>query len=408
MTVRRSVSALAVATVAVIATPAASSARPDSPGPQRYIVVLHDDVGPGRASADHARAHGAQVAFVYRHALRGYAATMSPQAAARVAADPRVDYVEPDGIATVVHHRPGHVRGGGDGGSDGGSDGGQTCPGTQVIDWGIDRIDADQSSTRSGDCQGAVANVNIYVIDTGADTDHPDLNVVGHVNFAGGPNRDCNGHGTHVAGTMAAKDNFQDVVGVAPGVPVTGVKVLGCGGSGTWSGVIAGIDWVTANAKKPAVSNMSLGGGANQAVDDAVRRSANAGIVYSVAAGNSGADACNSSPARVGGGTNNGIITTAATDKNDGEPSWSNYGRCVDIWAPGVSILSTNAGGGTTTMSGTSMAAPHVGGTAALYLAGNTGASVSNVEAALKSTAVATGQRSKDNETIRIVYARQY
>ena len=156
----------------------------------------------------------------------------------------------------------------------------------QTLPWGIDKIDADISSTRAGDGSGAVSNVNVYVIDTGVDATHPDLNVVGHVNFAGGPNRDCHGHGTHVAGTIAAKDNAYDVVGVAPGAPITGVKVLGCNGSGSNSGVIAGIDWVTANAIKPAVANMSLGGGASQAIDDAVRRSAASGVFYALAAGN--------------------------------------------------------------------------------------------------------------------------
>ena len=126
--------------------------------------------------------------------------------------------------------------------------------------------------------------------------------MVGHVNFAGGPNTDCSGHGTHVAGSVAARDNATDVVGAAPGAPLTGVKVLGCNGSGTWSGVIRGVDWVTANAKKPAVANMSLGGGVSQAVDDAVKKSADSGVFYALAAGNDGADACKSSPARAGAG----------------------------------------------------------------------------------------------------------
>ena len=140
--------------------------------------------------------------------------------------------------------------------------------------------------------------MHVYVIDTGVDTAHADLNVVGHVNFAKGKNADCNGHGTHVAGTIAARDNASDVVGVAPGAPVTGVKVLGCNGSGSYSGVIKGIDWVTANAIKPAVANMSLGGSAPSAVDDAVRRSAASGVFYALAAGNSGADACTPSRPR--------------------------------------------------------------------------------------------------------------
>ena len=228
--------------------------------------------------------------------------------------------------------------------------------------------------------------------------------MVKHVNFAGGPNRDCHGHGTHVAGTIAAKDNAMDVVGVAPGAPITGVKVLGCGGTGSDTGVIAGIDWVTANATKPAVANLSLGGGASQALDDAVRRSAASGVFYSVAAGNDGQDACNSSPARAGAGVNNGILTVAATDATDHEASWSSYGSCVDIWAPGVAVLSTKLNGGTSTKSGTSMAAPHGAGGGALYLSRNASTVPVAVEAALTGTAQATGTTSKDSSGITRLY----
>ena len=290
---------------------------------------------------EHAAAHAAAISFVYSHALRGYAATIPNARLAAVQADERVAYVEPDGEMSAV---------------------------AQTLPWGIDKIDADVSSTRAGDGSGTVTNVNVYVIDTGVDATHPDLNVVGHVAFAGGPNRDCHGHGTHVAGTIAARDDANDVVGVAPGAPITGVKVLGCNGSGSNSGVIAGIDWVTANAIKPAVANMSLGGGASQAIDDAVRRSAASGVFYALAAGNEGTNACTRSPARAGAGTTNGIMTVAATDSADREASFSNYGTCVDVWAPGVSVLSTRKGGGTTTMSGTSMASPHGAGGGALYL----------------------------------------
>ena len=161
---------------------------------------------------------------------------------------------------------------------------------------------------------------------------------------------------------------------------------------------------MTANAVKPAVANMSLGGGANNAVDDAVRRSAGSGVFYALAAGNESVNACNSSPARVGAGTNNGIATVAATDSADREASWSNLGQCVDIWAPGVSILSTKKGGGTTTMSGTSMASPHGAGGAALYLSSHTTASPSDVESALKSAATTTANKSEDGRTITREY----
>jgi aqualysin 1 len=343
-----------------------------SAAPERYIVVLKDGV-PDSAdvASEHSRRHGADVGFVYGHALKGYSAVIPSERLDALRADSRVDYVVPDGVASAV---------------------------AQTLPWGIDRVDADASSTKAGDGSGAV-NVNAYVIDSGIAA-HPDLNLVGHVNFANGKNTDCNGHGTHVAGTIAARDNASDVVGVAPGAPLTGVKVLGCNGSGSWSGVIKGIDWVTATTSRPAVANMSLGGGANQAVDDAVRRSAASGVFYAVAAGNDGANACNSSPARAGAGANNGIVTTAATDSFDREASWSNFGSCVDLWSPGVGILSTRRGGGTTTMSGTSMASPHSAGGGALYLSTHTGASPTAVEQALTSVAKGTGTASKDGRAI--------
>ena len=161
--------------------------------------------------------------------------------------------------------------------------------------------------------------------------------------------------------------------------------MLGCDGAGLVSRAIEGIDWVTANAVRPAVATMSLSGPRSRALDDAVRNSAASGVLYSIAAGNKGADACNYSPARAGAGTDNGITTVAATKTSNKELSWSNYGTCVDIWAPGKKIISTGIGGGTTTMSGTSMAAAHVGGGAALYLSRNTTASPATVEGALRS-----------------------
>jgi len=272
------------------------------------------------------------------------------------------------------------------------------------LPWGIDKVDADISSTAAGDGTGTVTGVRAYVIDTGISRTHPDLRVVWHVNFTGlfgGGNTDCHGHGTHVSGTIGARDNDASVVGVAPGVALVGVKVLNCQGSGTTSGVIKGVDWVTAKAVKPAVANMSLGGTPSLALDNAVRASASSGIVYALAAGNSGADACGSSPARAGAGTDNGIITVAATDSSDTEASFSNYGDCVDIWAPGVGVLSTWPGGGTAVLSGTSMASPHTAGGAALYLSTNPGATPVDVESALNGAAEVTGTASKDGRAIR-------
>jgi aqualysin 1 len=357
-----------------------AAARPEASA-DRYIVVLKQAVNPSAVASLHTQRYGAQVEFVYGHALAGYSAVVPAHRLAALRADENVAYVEADGeMSTVV----------------------------QTLPWGIDRIDADVSSTLAGNGSGAVTNVNVFVIDTGVDVGHTDLNVVRHVNFAKGKNGDCNGHGTHVAGTIAARDDATDVVGVAPGAPITGVKVLGCNGSGSNAGVIAGVDWVTANAVKPAIANMSLGGGVSQALDDAVRRSAASGVFYALAAGNEATNACNRSPARAGAGTNNGIMTTAATDASNAEPSFSNFGSCVDVWAPGVAVLSTRQGGGTTTFSGTSMASPHVGGTGALFLSSNAGASPSAVETALKADAVATGTSSKDGRAIRLVYAGRY
>ncbi len=341
-------------------------------GADRYIVVLEDNADSGAVADQHKGRYGAQVRHLYRHALKGYAATVSDAKVDDLRRDSRVDYVERDETARAVA---------------------QTTP------WGIDKVDADTSSTLAGNGSGTIPNVGSYVIDSGIAA-HADLNLVKHVNYAGGKNTDCNGHGTHVAGTVAAKDNASDVVGVAPGAPLTGVKVLACNGSGSYSGVIAGVDWVTANAVKPAVANMSLGGPASKALDDAVLKSANSGVFYALAAGNDGANACNSSPSRVGAGTDNGIATVAATNSSDLEASWSNYGPCVDIWAPGVSILSTRKGGGTTTMSGTSMASPHTAGGGALYLSGTSAASPTEVESMLRTRASTTANVSKDGRSI--------
>jgi len=353
--------------------------------PGRYIVVFDEGEvrDPTAVAREHAQRHGAEVLYNYQYALEGYAARIPEGRLDEVRADSRVDYVEADQTMYAE---------------------------AQTLPWGINKIDADASSTLAGNGSGAVSGVNAYVIDSGIDKSHGDLYVVKHVNFTGdGKNSDCYGHGTHVAGTVGAKDNASDVVGAAPGAPLTGVKVLGCTGSGSNSGVIKGVDWVTANAIKPAIANMSLGaGGVSQALDDALRKSASSGVFYSVVAGNKGEDACNYSPARAGAGTNNGIMTVAATDEEDRETSWSNYGPCVDVWAPGARILSTKMGGGTTTMGGTSMAAPHGGGGAALYLSRNTSASPSAVEGAVTSSATTTTNTSKDGATIVREYVKTF
>jgi subtilisin family serine protease len=382
---------------AVLVACGAALAQAQPPGgqePERYIVVLEDGVSdPGRAADAMARRYGLGVGFVYSHALKGFSATIPEARLDAVRSEERVAYVEHDNTVHLTD---------------------------QTLPWGVDRIDADLSSTVAGDGTGSVDGVNAYVLDNGIYR-HTDLRVVDLVNFTGDSNnKDCSGHGTHVAGTIAAKDNDQDVVGVAPGVPLTGVKVFYCNAPDNISVIIKGVDWVTANAAKPAVANMSMALPFDKALDDAVRNSAASGIFYSIAAGNEAQPACNYSPGSAGlsetdtnsdgvvdHNDSNGIVTTASTATSAKgrirEAASSNYGECVDIWAPGVGILSTQRGGGITTKSGTSMAAPHVAGGAALYLSSHPGASPSDVEQALKASARTQRTLSKDPSDSRYV-----
>src|SRR5436190_6155628 len=374
---RRSV-LLAVALIA-LASVLVLSAQASGPGADRYIVVLKHAVDAWAVANLHAARYGAGVENVWSSALHGYSAVIPNDRVADLRADENVAYVELDGIATAT---------------------------AQTLPWGIDKIDADASSTLAGNGSGAITNVDAYVIDTGIDTSHPDLNVVEFRSFTGGPKTDCNGHGSHVAGTIGAKDDANGVVGVAPGIRLHAIKVLGCSGSGSWSSVINGINYVASTTARPAVANMSLGGSQNSAVDDAVKGAVARGVFFAVAAGNSGANACTQSPAAAG--TAAGVATVAATDSSDQEASWSNYGSCVDLWAPGVSIYSTYKSGGYATLSGTSMASPHVAGGAALYLSTHTSATPGSVETALKNAAVTTGTNSKDGRAITREYVRTF
>ncbi|MER5457262.1 S8 family serine peptidase [Micromonospora sp. NPDC002389] len=316
-----------------------------------YIVVFKDaEVGRSAvgSSVDRLlRRHGGSTARTYTTAVRGAELRVSAKAAARIAADPAVAYVEQNHTVTIS--------------------------GTQANppSWGLDRIDQRNLPLNSSyTYPNTASNVTSYVIDTGIRTTHSDFGgrATWGTNTVDTNNTDCNGHGTHVAGTVGGT-----AYGVAKATRLVAVKVLNCQGSGTNAGVIAGIDWVTANAVKPAVANMSLGGGANTSVDNAVINSINAGITYAVAAGNGNAlgqrqNACNYSPARAAP-----AITVGATQNNDAAASFSNFGTCVDILAPGVNITSgwyTNDTA-TNTISGTSMASPHVAGVAALVLSAN-------------------------------------
>ncbi|GGO06619.1 S8 family peptidase [Micromonospora parathelypteridis] len=345
---------LAVGTPALAAEPAGAvrAAGGATAVPDSYIVVLKDSAVARDRVGDTARRlsgrHGGKVARTYSAALRGFEVTVSASAAARIAADPAVAYVEQNHTVSIF--------------------GTQTNPPS----WGLDRIDQRNLPLNSSyTYPNTASNVRAYVIDTGVLYGHNDFGgraVSGYDAVDGGSADDCNGHGTHVAGTVGGS-----AYGVAKGVQIVGVRVLNCQGSGTNAQVVAGIDWVTANAVKPAVANMSLGGGANSSIDTAVSNSINSGITYAVAAGNGNTlgvrqNACNYSPARVAS-----AITVGATQNNDAAASFSNFGTCVDILAPGVNITSAwyTSSSATNTISGTSMASPHVAGAAALALSGN-------------------------------------
>lgn len=347
------------------ASPATQSAQPI---PNRYIVVFRDDVQdvPG-AARGLARAFGGEVGHVYATALKGFSITLPSDAvASALARNPNVAYIEQDQTVTASITQTGAT-------------------------WGLDRIDQRARPINGTfNYTSTAGNVTAYIIDTGI--------LPGHVEFGGRastgydaitpttPQNDCNGHGTHVAGTVGGA-----TYGVAKAVSLVAVRVLDCGGSGSNSGVIAGVNWVAANARKPAVANMSLGGGASSALDAAVNGAINAGVTFVVAAGNSNLPACWFSPARV---TN--AITVGATTSTDARASYSNTGSCLDIFAPGSSITSAwyTSTTATNTISGTSMASPHVAGVAALYLSTNTAASPATVRNALvnnATTGVVTG-----------------
>jgi subtilisin family serine protease len=322
----------------------------------QYIVVLNQGADPRSVAA----VAGVSPRYVYTSAVNGFAAGLNQGQLNALQHNPNVAYIEQD--------QPVHAS--------------VTQTGAT---WGIDRIDqANLPLSTTFSYLNTGVGVRAYIVDTGILLTHTD--VVGRASTgydavtAGGTATDCNGHGTHVAGTVGGT-----LHGVAKGVSLVAVRVLGCNGSGTNAGVIAGVDWVANNHVKPAVANMSLGGGASTTLDNAVANAISKGVTFAVAAGNGNflgiaQNACNYSPARVPS-----AITVGATTKTDAKASYSNYGTCVDIFAPGSSITSAwyTSTTATNTISGTSMASPHVAGVAALYLQSNPGATPAGVASAL-------------------------
>lgn len=357
--------------------------------PDQYIVVFKNEVvDPAAVANDMAQAHALGLRHTYTAALKGFAAVIPPARLDAVRDDPRVRYVTPDQVDEL------HA---------------------QTLPTGINRIEADLNT---GPTATDPVDVDIAIIDTGIDLNHPDLNVFRNVSFAGGKGDDKNGHGTHVAGTAAALDNEIGVVGVAPGARLWAVQVCKPGGFCFRSDIIAGIDYVTKNAGEIEVVNMSLGGSGsddgncgltnNDPEHEAICNAVEAGVVFVVSAGNSSADAANSVPAAydevitvsaladfdgLAGGAG---APTCRTDEDDSFANFSNFGADVDLMAPGVCILSTWNDGGTNTISGTSMSSPHVTGTVGLYIALNGRATNTAGVLAIRDALVAAGIAQND------------
>jgi subtilisin family serine protease len=333
------------------------------------LVAGSDALAEARAAAG----NDGRVSHVFRSAFPGFAAELSDRAIAALQRNPHVALIEPDGVVTAQVDQA-------------------SAP------WGLDRIDQRTLplDTRYSYPTVAGSGVTAYVVDSGLAANVADLagRVGTGVSFIpdGRDTVDCNGHGTHVAGTIAGT-----TYGVAKQARVVPVRVLDCAGSGSWSGVIAGLDWVVDDHAPgvPAVANMSLGGGVSATVDAAVQRVITDGVTVAVAAGNSNANACNSSPARVAG-----ALTVGATDRTDRRASFSNYGSCLDLFAPGVAITSDWLTD-TNTISGTSMAAPHVAGAAAVLLSRNPGSALTPAAVAsdLVSTATPSVVKSAGNRS---------
>jgi subtilisin family serine protease len=368
-TPRLGISALALAMTAGLASlsaPASAQGRPDfaygrsAPISGQYIVVFKKDVqNPASEAAQIARGAGGSVKHVYTSALKGFSASLPAAALEGVRRNPNVDYIEQDQTVSLNATQ---------------------SPAT----WGLDRVDQrDLPLSSSYTYNTTASNVYAFILDTGIRPDHveftgrllPGFNTISDTNGT----TDCNGHGTHVAGTVGGT-----TYGLAKGVSLIPVRVLGCTGSGSYSGVIAGLDWAANSGLRPAVANMSLGGGLSSSMNAAVAGAVTKGLTVVVAAGNDNVDACTQSPA-----AEPTAITVGSTTSSDARSSFSNFGTCVDIFAPGSSITSSSysSATGTAVYSGTSMASPHVAGAVALVLAANPSATPAAVVNFLTSTA---------------------
>jgi subtilisin len=396
---------------------AAAACSPDAGGPVpptgpslaatagaqgKYIAVLQDGANPAAV----ARSHGVSPVYIYTRALVGFAGPLTEGQRAELARDPQVRFVSADQSASLIAPM------------EGGQFQGFVVPEPipQLVTWNMQRVGVDVSPTAAVDGQDAEIDADIGIIDTGIDLTHPELNVVGGARFANGPGSDfsdCYGHGTHVAGIAAARDNGRGVVGVAPGARLWSLRVFQCGGVTFWSDVAAALDWSLDPAHKMDVVNLSLGGGGRDdgscattthVLHMAICRTVAAGVTVVVAAGNNARDASLDIPAAY-----DEVITVSATDSTDALTSFSNFGADVDLAAPGRRILATYIDGQYVRLSGTSMASPHVAGAAALLIASSSRKlSPEQVKQTLIRNAKGTATRDPDGNPDPMVYVGRF